>query len=1680
MNRGNPSTLKKSSSIVYDDSSLEDVYLDIDEGDLISEQSSKHSRSSKLQNNESRPSSVTTTEWEEALASMANSESFPASTPASSSGTSPLTGLSSQGVSPSIHNLEQAFPFSIPDDVDQSLSSMSDVLQVEKDFMEYVMSFPLNVSNVPAQLLPEQQPTNSKKHQNDPNPKVGLDHLDNLCKLMEQLSDLKEANIKLKRRVQYLEDIKTLHEIHKEMVGERKVYSSGLSEDDVQQLQESGERTISDESPEDSNHLAAISQEELYKLYRSKTDNHLTADYKGERGHKSRSATANKERRERSKSVGHAGHSKNKKRPSRWSKVKEVLGIEKTDEMSVSASDDPTDRIVDANDKGKSGRKENESVKSYKLTNSKSHSSVLSSRSFSEAERLKASPTVTAKKSGTLDAKTAQAALESFEKEEIAKKSPKSPWGKMKTMIQIRRDHRQPKSESSSSSPRDAKNGKQTILPPESTCGHSPNRRQRSSHRPSYQETATENDFSAHTGQCNGRNHQRLDPGFSEQQHRHRQKSPQKHNYRKSSAPHLESESKVKIEKDLLKNQRENIEILPDNKVTRENGKRKKNKPRPLPLEYSEEITCHSPINDEDREEARRLGMSPSTHRKWMWSRVKDVLKGKREDGEPMSASAPSSPASVEVSNFPFDEEKPESKELNLDSEFRNQRSESESTNPVLLPNSNPSATVTELLRELQQNLSDDFNKKLEEWQRCRDEGIHKSPVLEVERKDSFGRMRKISKPEKKMSTGEKLSKTGHQIPKKDLSWLEKEQQKIEREIIRLTKEKQKFEKRAIRLKQLKEAMTDGQRKEVLVKTSAGEFRFEGISDAFTKKLYEWETKKGVNPELSTIALLDESLKPPVETVITAAGSSSVGSNSTRTSPEPPKNCYQVSRASSEPDLSATQKDSSPNNQTARSKSGDTLLSSGDLEVIATLEADNPITIRQEQKDVIHHTEDGYYSLLEENMYLLDQLKEKEEICGHLQNELDRLDDKTQKNNRNHQEEMEKYRQKLWEIHMSRPRDLQGSLHLISELKSRIEELQNCSDKLKSDRERLEESFRYHSNQQARLADDLIKKMREMQTSGTMVGCNRSGYRRKWRKTMKCDPFSISRIHDLSTKLLQQARDVEQTLMERTRQVCHLRWELLHRDMSAVLLQAALHRVTSQGEPVTILPTWDKRRNRFKNIKAWSVDTTTRRPSEDLVSDDWLQERLKQLSMTPYNDWANIDFSPNDLMTTAHELKRETIGLSLYKPEGISDSEEKKSATCSGDSEMADSDRYYDTGSAVNSRSSSFSSGPGGLRGSHSDTRLYERTRALRRNSSSSMSCVEASDSSSLHDSSDRAHFMIKKFPWRTQWRSLDNVSSSCSSRSSIQDEDISKMHWRSTRSRSRDHDAYQHDDTSYSHLQQKYGSFKEMDEEAEEPKADVSPEWGNQCLITPTAMHLARISDTESEKSRGSPLSHFGRAKQVNMAGGFSKTSRFRPKEFAHPQQYSIKPFQVQEEEPQFPIECHMLTSISAGAEIAYEYGHKNLAYQSNTDGSVESLDKYETAIRDEELTMSDHQQSGLQRIDSDQETRILQTFSGKRNVEDHSSQPIISEVHESYPHHSGISNYREKEQTGCNSLLEESKQSAPGSPNISKIRYKGTKGFGHSPRQPYKEVEDMSFENTKSDKNNESLHNVPREFNL
>lgn len=95
---------------------------------------------------------------------------------------------------------------------------MDEALKSEKAFIEFVMSLPPKDNSEQHHRSTDSVIPKSKSPAASGNAtKVGLDHLDNLCKLMEQLSDLRETNNKLQRRVQYLEDLKILHDMHKEV-----------------------------------------------------------------------------------------------------------------------------------------------------------------------------------------------------------------------------------------------------------------------------------------------------------------------------------------------------------------------------------------------------------------------------------------------------------------------------------------------------------------------------------------------------------------------------------------------------------------------------------------------------------------------------------------------------------------------------------------------------------------------------------------------------------------------------------------------------------------------------------------------------------------------------------------------------------------------------------------------------------------------------------------------------------------------------------------------------------------------------------------------------------------------------------------------------------------------------------------------------------------------------------------------------------------------------------------------------------------------------------------------------------------------------------------------------------------------------------------------------------------------
>ncbi|XP_026680705.1 uncharacterized protein LOC103511023 [Diaphorina citri] len=99
-----------------------------------------------------------------------------------------------------------------------------------------------------------------------------------------------------------------------------------------------------------------------------------------------------------------------------------------------------------------------------------------------------------------------------------------------------------------------------------------------------------------------------------------------------------------------------------------------------------------------------------------------------------------------------------------------------------------------------------------------------------------------------------------------NIAWIDKEIHKIEREKQRLDKEKEKCEKKIQRLEKMRLAIGSRIRmKEVLIPTSSGLLRFPGISRKFTQKLYEWEKAQGIGPEASTFALLDSSYQPDLK-----------------------------------------------------------------------------------------------------------------------------------------------------------------------------------------------------------------------------------------------------------------------------------------------------------------------------------------------------------------------------------------------------------------------------------------------------------------------------------------------------------------------------------------------------------------------------------------------------------------------------------------------------------------------------------------------------------------------------------------------------------------------------------------------------------------------------------------------
>uniref|UniRef100_T1L4Z3 Uncharacterized protein n=2 Tax=Tetranychus urticae TaxID=32264 RepID=T1L4Z3_TETUR len=412
--------------------------------------------------------------------------------------------------------------------------------------------------------------------------------------------------------------------------------------------------------------------------------------------------------------------------------------------------------------------------------------------------------------------------------------------------------------------------------------------------------------------------------------------------------------------------------------------------------------------------------------------------------------------------------------------------------------------------------------------------------------------------------------------------------------------------------------------------------------------------------------------------------------------------------------------------------------------------------------------DEGYISLLEANMFLLEKLNAKEDVCRNLEMQLKQLDSKMDEMNEKHRKEMEKYREKLWEIHGNKSNNTKESNKVICELKDRVEKLQLCSERLKADKEALEDSFQYHSEQQAKLAIELIGKMRNLQEISVQAECDTADDKhetgKRTKSVLKCCPENVIKLHDLSTSLLEKARELELALVERTKQICRLRWELLNREVSAMKMKTELHSTQLQDGNRTInVPTANIKRTQYGQRRSWSSSerlnykqTGIKGYHSGLDVDSWIISE----------DWPKIQKETSELSETVQQLKMELLKLASQaqsrtgsSSECLDDGERIKIEGMKGIKELFTSSLPTDL--MPNDYSDT--------KNNYSDeTKFTSRHHQNSGDNISSFSGPEGSESSSLNDA-ERTSYVLR-LP-RNRWRrSHDNVSSS--SESSFKDEE--------------------------------------------------------------------------------------------------------------------------------------------------------------------------------------------------------------------------------------------------------------------------------------------------------------------
>ncbi|XP_060068649.1 uncharacterized protein LOC132548771 isoform X2 [Ylistrum balloti] len=148
-------------------------------------------------------------------------------------------------------------------------------------------------------------------------------------------------------------------------------------------------------------------------------------------------------------------------------------------------------------------------------------------------------------------------------------------------------------------------------------------------------------------------------------------------------------------------------------------------------------------------------------------------------------------------------------------------------------------------VEELQQKLTESFSKKLEEWERIKYRKDSASPPLDT--KDATKVTGQVHKEDRLGSRKVKADKDRSKLERRrerELQRVEREQQKLERDRIRIEKERLKALEREARIEKMKGRLSQPDLEAKLnspIYSPLGEHK---VTTEFARKLYEWEQRR--------------------------------------------------------------------------------------------------------------------------------------------------------------------------------------------------------------------------------------------------------------------------------------------------------------------------------------------------------------------------------------------------------------------------------------------------------------------------------------------------------------------------------------------------------------------------------------------------------------------------------------------------------------------------------------------------------------------------------------------------------------------------------------------------------------------------------------------------------------------